>query len=180
MQKKQKKNDNSIAGRIKSAMVKSSTICLGALGIVSLVCLIIVSKIIISNDMTEIAQLSATLVSKEIAAMKEVTYEIGCNPVLASKEYTNEEKIAVLESKVAQYDYTGCGLTMEDNKDIVSGWDCTEQDTVVQALAGNVYFSEPKIKEGGPLTSYFSAPLWKDGIANSKIVGTVIFMSNDY
>ena len=175
-----KKMDNSIAGRIKSAMVKSSTICLGVLGIVALICMVIVSKIIISNDMTEIAQLSATLVSREIAAMKDVTYEIGCNPVLASTEYTNEEKIAVLESKVEQYDYTGCGLTMADNVDIVSGWDCTEQDTVVQALAGNVYFSEPKIKEGGPLTSYFSAPLWKNGIANSKIIGTVIFMSNDY
>ena len=180
MKNKKKRNDNSIAGRIKNAMVKSSTICLGVLGVVSLVCLIIVSKIIIGNDMEEIAQLSATLVSREIAAMKEVAYEIGCNPVLASKEYTNEEKIAILDSKVAQYGYTGSGLTMEDNIDIVSGWDCTEQDTVVQALAGNVYFSEPKIKEGGPLTSYFSAPLWKDGIANSKIVGTVIFMSNDY
>ena len=172
--------DNSIAGRIRTAMVKSSTICLGALGIVSLICLIMVSKIIINNDMTEIAQLSATLVSREIAAMKEVTYEIGCNPVLASKDYTNEEKIAILESKAAQYDYTSSGLTMEDNIDIVSGWDCTEQDTVVQALAGKVYFSEPKIKEGGPLTSYFSAPLWKNGIANSQIVGTVIFMSNDH
>jgi hypothetical protein len=69
---------------------------------------------------------------------------------------------------------------MQDNIDIVSGWDCTTQDTVVQALAGNVYFSEPKIREGVPLTLYFSAPLWKDGIANTEIIGSVIFMSNDY
>ncbi len=175
-----KVKDNSIAGRIKSAMVKSSTICLAALGIVSLICIIVVSKIIIKNDMTELAELSATLVTQEIESMKEITYEIGCNPVLASAEATNEEKIAVLQSKVDQYEYTGCGLTMADNIDIVSGWDCTTQDTVVQALAGNVYFSEPKMHEGQPLTSYFSAPLWKDGIANSQIVGTVIFMSNDY
>ncbi|MBQ6843220.1 MAG: hypothetical protein IJO60_01125 [Agathobacter sp.] len=175
-----KKRDNSIAGRIKNAMVKSSTICLAALGVVSLICIIVVSKIIIKNDMTEIAEVSAQLVAEEIQGMKDITYEIGCNPVLASTEATNEEKIAILQSKVAQYGYTGCGLTMADNIDIVSGWDCTTQDTVVEALAGNVYFSEPKIKEGGPLTSYFSAPLWKDGIANSQIIGTVIFMSNDY
>ena len=158
-QKNTKVKDNSIAGRIKNAMVKSSTICLAVLGVVSLVCMILVSKIIINNDMTEIAQLSATLVSQEIKGMKEITYEIGCNPVLAS-DASNEEKIAILQSKVEQYEYTGCGLTMQDNIDIVSGWDCTTQDTVVQALAGKVYFSEPKIKEGGPLTSYFSAPLW--------------------
>lgn len=180
MLEKKKTNDNSIAGRIKSAMVKSSISCLAALGIVSLICIVIVSKIIIKNDMTEIAKVSATLVAEEIAGLKEIAYEIGCNPILASTECTNEEKIAILESKVEQYGYTGSGLTMADNIDIVSGWDCTEQDTVVQALAGNVYFSEPKIKDDVPLTSYFSAPLWKDGIANSSIVGTVIFMSNDY
>ncbi len=175
-----KVKDNSIAGRIKSAMVKSNTIMLAVLGIVSLICIIVVSKIIIKNDMTEIAEISATLVAEEIEGMKEITYEIGCNPVLASEEVSNEEKITILQSKVEQYEYTGCGLTMADNIDIVSGWDCTTQDTVVEALAGNVYFSEPKMHEGQPLTSYFSAPLWKDGIADSEIVGTVIFMSNDY
>ena len=104
--------------------------------------------------------------------MKNTTYEIGCNPVLASTEISNEDKIAILQQKVAQYDYTGCGLTMADNIDIVSGWDCTTQDTVVNALAGKVYFSEPKIHPGSPFTSYFSAPLWKDGIAYAPIEGT--------
>lgn len=179
LKKGKKVKDNSIAGRIKNAMVKSSTICLAILGVVSLICISILSKTIIKNDMTEIAKLSATLIGAEIQNMKDITYEMGCNPVLAS-DASNEEKIAILQSKVEQYDYTGCGLTMQDNMDIVSGWDCTTQDTVVQALAGNVYFSEPKIREGVPLTSYFSAPLWKDGIANSEIIGSVIFMSNDY
>lgn len=80
--------------------------------------------------MTEIAKVSATLVGAEIQKMKDITFEMGCNPILAS-DASNEEKIAILQSKVAQYEYTGCGLTMQDNIDIVSGWDCTEQDTVV-------------------------------------------------
>ena len=174
-----KVKDNSIAGRIKGAMVKSSVICLAALGLVSLICISLATRAMIVSDMTEVAKISATLIGNEIQNMKNVTYEMGCNPVLAS-DASNEEKIAILQSKVTQYEYTGCGLTMQDNIDIVSGWDCTQQDTVVQALAGNVYFSEPKIREGVPLTSYFSAPLWKDGIANTEIIGSVIFMSNDY
>ena len=180
MAKNNKKvKDNSIAGRIKGAMVKSSVICLSALGLVSLICISLATRAMIVTDMTEIATISATLISSEIQKMKDITYEMGCNPILAS-DASNEEKIKILQTKVTQYAYTGCGLTMQDNIDIVSGWDCTTQDTVVQALAGNVYFSEPKIREGVPLTSYFSAPLWKDGIANTEIIGTVIFMSNDY
>lgn len=171
--------DNSIAGRIRNAMVKSSVICLAALGLVSLICISLATRAMIVSDMTEVAKISATLVGAEIQKMKDITFEMGCNPVLAS-DASNEEKIAILQTKVTQYAYTGCGLTMQDNIDIVSGWDCTTQDTVVQALAGKVYFSEPKIREGVPLTSYFSAPLWKDGIANTEIIGSVIFMSNDY
>ncbi len=178
--KTQKVKDMSIAGKIKSAMIRVTAICLAVLGVVSLICVSTSSKTILENDLTETAKLAATLVEKEVAAMKERTYEIGCNPALASTETSNEDKIAILQQKVEQYEYTGCGLTMADNIDIVSGWDCTTQDTVVHALAGEVYFSEPKIHTGSPFTSYFSAPLWKDGIANSEIVGTVIFMSNDH
>lgn len=178
--KGQKKVYKNIAGKIQNAMIRVTVICLVILGIVSLACVSTCSKTILKNDLTETAKLAATLIQRDVAAMKETTFEIGCNPALASKETSNEDKIAILQQKVEQYEYTGCGLTMEDNIDIVSGWDCTTQDTVVQALAGNVYFSEPKMHPGNPLTSYFSAPLWKDGIANSEIVGTVIFMSNDH
>ena len=115
-----KVKDNSIAGRIKSAMVKSSTICLAVLGIVSLICIIVVSKIIIKNDMTEIAEISAQLVAEEIQGMKDITYEIGCNPILASTEATNEEKIAILQSKVTQYGYTGCDFYVY--QDCWSAW----------------------------------------------------------
>ena len=178
--KVKKQKDKSIAGRIKGSMIRLNLACLAALGAMALLCVSICSETHVKNSLKETAQLAATSVGNEVAAMKQITYEIGCNPALASTELSNEEKIAILQQKVKQYEYTGCGLTMADNIDIVSGWDCTKQDTVVQALAGNVYFSEPKMHPANPLTSYFSAPLWKDGIADSEIVGTVIFMSNDY
>lgn len=170
----------SIASKIKNAMRGTSMICLGVLGVVSLVCITINTNTLLKTNMTETAKVAASLVEKEIGTMKKITYELGCNPMLAGEEYSDEQKIEVLFQKVDAYEFTSAGLTKEDNIDIVSGWDCTTQDTVVRALAGETYFSEPKIKEGGSLCSYFSAPLWKDGVANSEIVGTVIFMSNDY
>lgn len=177
---KKKEQVFSVAAKIKKAVLGCSLICLGLLGVVSLICLTINTTSLLETNMTETAQVAAGLVESEIAAMKEVTYELGCNPMLASHDYSNEEKIDILYQKVELYEFTDAGLTMEDNVDIVSGWDCTSQDTVIKALAGEIYFSEPKIKNGGKLCSYFSAPLWKDGVANSEIIGSVIFMSNDY
>ncbi len=169
-----------ITARVKRAMLACSVACLGVLGIVSLACITFNTNSLLKSNMTATAEVTSSLVANEIEAMKQVTYELGCNPILAGEGYSDEEKKKILFEKVATYEYTDAGLTMQDNIDIVSGWDCTDQDTVTHALAGELYFSEPKIKNGGKLTSYFSAPLWKDGVADSEIIGTVIFMSNDY
>lgn len=59
--KNKKVKDNSIAGRIKNAMVKSSIICLAALGVVSLVCISLATRAMIVSDMTEVAKISAPL-----------------------------------------------------------------------------------------------------------------------
>lgn len=172
---------NSIAYKIKHAMSSTSLICLVVLGVVSLLVITFSTVSLLQQNMTETVQVAAGLIEREIDTMKKVTYEIGCNPMLAEEDYSDDEKKEILFEKVAMYDFTNTGLTKEDNVDIVSGWDCTTQDTVVRALAGESYFSEPKIDAStGKLCSYFSAPLWKDGIANSQIIGTVIFMSNEH
>lgn len=178
--KKVKVERVTIASRIKKAMLATSAIALGILSVVSLVCTTLNTNSLLKTNMTETAVVAADYVGSEINTMKEITYELGCNPMLASELYNAEFKKEILFQKVEFYEYTGAGLTMQDNIDIVSGWDCTDQDTVKKALAGEIYFSEPKIKDGGPLCSYFSAPLWKSGIANTEIIGSVIFMSNDY
>ena len=76
-QMSKKVKDNSIAGRIKGAMVKSSVICLAALGLVSLICISLATRAMIKSDMTEMAKISATLVGAEIQKMKDITYEMG-------------------------------------------------------------------------------------------------------
>ena len=65
-QKNKRVKDNSIAGRIKYAMVKSSVICLSVLGLVSLICISLATRAMIVNDMTEIAKITATHISAEI------------------------------------------------------------------------------------------------------------------
>lgn len=178
--KRNREDDNSIEAKIKNAVRGISVAGMAVLGIVSLICITVNTVSILNMNMTETAEVAANLVEREIGTMKKVTYEIGCNPMLAGNQYSDEEKIEILFQKVSMYDFTDAGLTKEDNIDIVSGWDCTTQDTVVRALSGETYFSEPKIKDSGKLCSYFSAPLWENGIADSKIIGTVIFMSNDH
>ena len=180
MKEKNQLKPNSITAKIKGTMIKFSVISLGMLGLVSLLFITVNNRSLLEKNMTETAKVAASLVEQEIMTMKEVTYEIGCNPHLAD-DGSDDEKREILRERMETYDFSDAGLTKEDNVDIVSGWDCSSEDTVIHALAGEMYFSEPKINSStGKLCSYFSAPLWEDGVAGSQIIGTVIFMSNDY
>ena len=67
---REKIKDNSIAGRIKNAMVKSSTICLAILGVVSLACSILMSKIMLENDLTEISQITDVVQNNSATAQE--------------------------------------------------------------------------------------------------------------
>lgn len=179
-EKRVKNRQVTIASKIKKAMLATSALALGVLSIVSLLCATLNTNSLLESNMKETAIVAADYVGSEINTMKEIAYELGCNPMLASTLYDAEFKKNILSQKIELYEYTNAGLTMSDNIDIVSGQDCSEEDSVKRALAGEVYFSTPQIKDGGPLTSYISAPLWKSGIANTEIVGTISFVSNDY
>lgn len=92
-------NTNSIAAKIKKTMLSSSAICVGVLGLVSLVFITTNTNSLLKTSMTETVEVASSLVEEEIATMKSITYEIGCNPALAGTVYTNEEKIAILRQK---------------------------------------------------------------------------------
>ena len=58
-------------------------------------------------------------------------------------------------------------------------YDCSDVDSVVHALNGETYISEPKPGTDGAFTSYLSAPVWKRGIPGNEVIGSVIFYTND-
>ncbi len=143
-----KTKTQSIATKIKRIMMSSSISCLGALGIVSMIGLTVNSNSMLNTTMSETAEVAANLVGSEIDTMKQIAYEIGSNSVLGGKVSSDEDKLEVLFQRVETYGFSNAGLTLDDNIDLVSGWDCSQQDTVVRARAGEVYISEPKIKDG--------------------------------
>lgn len=173
-----KSKDNSIYGRIKNAMVKTSVFNLCFLGVISLLSLVMLSKMIIDNDLTEMAKLSSSLVSSRIQSMRDTSYEIGCNIVLSSESIAKEDKMAFMEYKADNYRYQDCFLTDASGVDIISGVDYSNNESVSKALSGEGFISNLEVSEEGGFTSYVSAPIWQGGVVNSKVVGTSVFVTD--
>lgn len=115
MAKKQKKvKDNSIAGRIKGAMVKSSVACLAALGLMSLICISLATRAgeagrgfaVVAEEIRKLAESSSqsALNTKTLidASIKEVEVGNQITDVVQSNSVTAQESSAVCEELTAQ------------------------------------------------------------------------------
>ena len=99
MKEKNQLKPNSIAAKIKGTMIKFSVISLGMLGLVSLLFITVNNRSLLEKNMTETAKVAASLVEQEIMTMKEVTYEIGCNPHLADDGSDDEKREILREGR---------------------------------------------------------------------------------
>ena len=64
-----------------------------------------------------------------------------------------------------------------DGISIFDGNDYSDREYVRQAMQGNIFVSEPLIsKITGEFSIMVAAPIWQDGIPNSKVAGVVYFV----
>lgn len=115
---------------------------------------------------------AALAVSGVVDEMKIIATYAGLDPVVCDIEATDEERLAALEAYCSNYDFMGSYLVDADGKSAVDGSDLSDADFYKSSIAGEVYTSSPMIDPASDeLVFINSAPIWKDGIRGSEIVG---------
>lgn len=170
----------SVKGRIQLAMTSVTVVSLTILGVVCLIMNYVSTMETLEQVLRETAELTAERVEWEIERYKTLVYEMGSMPTLANENVSFEEKKAVLDSKLGQYDLSECNVIGADGINLLNEVDCSEREYFKEAMAGNIYISEPAVsKVSGKMTIFLSAPLWKDGMAGSEIVGAIMIIPNE-
>lgn len=119
-------------------------------------------------------------VSKELACYKLLAYETGTDARLSDTSVSIEEKLQLVSHKVQRYNMTGCALLNQDGINVFNNIDCSSEEYYKQAYAGNVYVSEPSLNnDTGKISMIISAPLWKNGIPDSEVVGVVMYIPQE-
>ena len=164
---------------------KKITVCLMATVLIALV-LVGTSSITLNyrstiatvdEMMSQTAVLAAERIEQELTAYKNVAMDTGCIPQLSDNEVPAEEKRAIIDERVRMHGFQRGNVIDITGISVFDGKDYSDREYVKQALAGNVYVSEPLIsKITGELSIMVAAPIYFGGNQGSRIVGVVYFV----
>ncbi len=131
-------------------------------------------------NMEEMAVITAEQIRWELKAFSNVAVDAGCNSMLADPNETNEKKQKYLDSLVAKNNFSRANILGADGISIFDGIDFSDKQCYLEAMKGNATTSEPTISPvTGEITVITAAPLWKDGVDNSSVIGCVYFVPDE-
>lgn len=130
--------------------------------------------------MTETAELSAERVGQELERYKMLAMETGCNARLASSSTSIQDKQEIIDQKAKKYGLVRGNVVGKDGISILTGVDYNDREYFHQVLKGESVISDPLYsKTTDTLSVIVAAPLWKDGLANTEIIGMVLFVPQE-
>lgn len=152
-------------------------VCCIVLGVVTSVLSYISSINAVSKTIDNTSDVAAYYVSAALQQYIAVAYETGSIARLADPDRAVEDKVAILEQRVADHDYERAFLLDSNGMDLISGMDLSGSECYKEAMKGNTYVSTPAYSEITKSVSYaVSAPLWENGVPGTKPVGAVVYI----
>ena len=134
----------------------------------------------VDQMMSETAVLAAQRIEQELTAYKNVAMDTGCIPQLSDDDTPLEEKRAIIDERVSLHGFKRGNVIGPEGISIFDGKDYSDREYVRQAMAGNIYVSEPLIsKITGELSIMVAAPLYANGSREAGIVGVVYFVPSE-
>ena len=172
-------NQTTIAGQIRVVMTVMLVSSLVLVGVMSGLMTFFSTISNLKTSMALVASEAAAHVHSEIdITMKQVEL-IGRMPDIAGDELSTAEKLEVLSGYAANYGWLSC--VMVDKTGVVpnSAYSLGDKEYVQRALKGETTVNNPSMQEAlGGLIITYAAPIWKDGVAGTEVVGAVILTTD--
>lgn len=163
-----------IKGKITVSVLVLVIISLSLLGIISCVLNSHSTNSTLERNMKATAKVSAERVEWEITSYKNLAEDLGLMARLANEEVDIEEKKTLIDERVKLNEMAYGDILDSKGISIFTGENWGDTAFFQEAFKGSVYVSEP-ITSGtqGYLQIAIAAPLWKDGLYGTEVVGVV-------
>ncbi len=125
------------------------------------------------RSMSETAFVAADQVYYNLTTIANPVQVIGSITRLASNTATAEQKQEILDRFKKHYGWETLHITDEKGNVVNTSLYIGHKDYFQEAINGKVAFSEAENEETGNLVLIVAAPLWKDGLTDTEVVGTV-------
>lgn len=131
----------------------------------------------LKQAMRETANLASKRTEQELTAYCNIAYELGSIARLSNSELSTADKKTIVDQKVKNYNLVEGGILNQNGLSIFDNLDCSDRSYFKSSLNGEIGISEPIVsKHTGEIVIVISAPLWKDGIPNTTVVGVVFLI----
>ena len=135
---------------------------------------------VVEQSLTEMAQVASDNVAAEIKAIQNVAIETGSTSELADPAVPISEKKELVAQRAANYNFQRGNILDLNGISYFDGNDYSGRDYFKAAVKGDAYISDPTVsKITGKLTFLISAPLWENGVPNTKIVGVIYYAPDE-
>ena len=108
----------------------------------------------------------------ELKNTETLAFEIGSIARWTNPNVSIEDKRALMDSKVSHYGLVAGNVFDENGISIFDGTNVSSHSYFKAVQSGNTYIADPVV-EGGEVKIYVAAPLWEDGVANTRVVGAI-------
>ena len=163
-----------IQQKLTTTISKLLIISLACLGFIAIVMSYVNTNRLLEQTFSETAKIAASKVGYEIQSFANIVTEICCDSTFTDTSLSVADKQAIIDQKVETYNLERGNLLGTDGVSIFDGNDYSERDYFKAAMKGETFISDPLIsKITGDLTIIVAAPIWKDGIPNTTVIGVV-------
>ncbi len=169
----------SIEKKISRSFAQTIMICCIVLGIITSILSYNSSINAITSTINNTSEVAAYYVSAALEQYVAIAYETGSIARLSDPDLPVEDKAAILNQKVAEYDFERVFLVDSNGIDILTGTDFSDRKFFTEVMQGNTYISTPAYSEVTKTVSYaVAAPLWEGGMPGTKPVGAIVYTPN--
>ena len=172
-----KRKQDSIRAKIMSRM--STTVLVGTMiiGIFGVVLNFTSTIRLLQKTMAETVEIAAERVEQELYAYSNIVYEIGTMVQLSDDQISLEQKKALIEERAEVYGFQRGNILDINGNGILDGNNYSDREYYQAAMKGEKFISEPLVsKVTGEFTVIIAAPIWENGIPESRVVGVVYFV----
>ena len=163
-----------IKGKITVSVLALVIISLSLLGIISSVLNNISTNSTLERNMKATARVSAERVEWEITSYKNLAEDLGMTARLANDDASLEDKKAIVDERVKVNELVGGDILDSSGVSIFSGENFADTNYFQAAMQGESFVSEPIISEDqSSMEIRIAAPLWKEGIHGTEVVGVI-------
>ncbi|MEG1490959.1 MAG: methyl-accepting chemotaxis protein [Oscillospiraceae bacterium] len=166
----------SIKTRILINLVLTVAISLAFVGGISIYLNYNSTHSLLKQTMSETVKVAAERMAQELQGYINVAYDTGSIARLAKEDTSISAKKEIIDQRAATHGFERGNIIGTDGISIFDGNNYSDRDYFKAAMQGKSYVSDPLLsKITNDMAVIISAPLWENGIPNTKVVGVVYF-----